>query len=351
MAFTVGFVLAQNSAAAAIPGGLLSADVAGGGVGPTFFFHGLVDGVAGVNKAAITVGNQLKVDGSGVTLTVASHAVTNAGTFAVQSASTLAAETTKVIGVTRTIGNAGGVMDAAGQNASAPANALQVGGQFNTTPTTITAGNFSPFQLDNAGNLLVNVKAGGAGGGIVTQTTGTNLHMVADAVPVDPFGANTDAASATGSISAKLKGVATALGITALTTNSGAADARTLRVSVDSGQIPISGQHVAAQSVPTVQAGFPYETVAASASNQVLGGAGAAGDYLSHVLISPATAGCGAVTIFDNAVVIASFPGGGTTALPSLAPFVIPVGGLSVSGAWKITTGANVSCTAFGRFT
>lgn len=41
---------------------------------------------------------RLWVDPSGVTLTVASHAVTNAGTFAVQSAATLAAETTKVIG-------------------------------------------------------------------------------------------------------------------------------------------------------------------------------------------------------------------------------------------------------------
>jgi hypothetical protein len=340
MPVSLSIVLAKDSAGTAIAAGIQAQDKSGTGAGPFTLGHVLIDGLAGTLMAAVTAGNALKVDGSAVT-----QPVSIAGT------ATLTAETTKVIGVTRTVGNAGGVMDAVGQNAGAPASSLQVGGQFNTAPTTITSGNYSPFQLDSAGNLLVNVKAGGAGGGVVTQTTGTNLHMVADAVPVDPFGANADAASATGSISAKLKGVATALGITALTTNSGAADARTLRVSVDSGQIPISGQHVAAQSVPTVQAGFPYETVAASASNQVLGGAGAAGDYLSHVLISPATAGCGAVTIFDNAVVIALFPGGGTTALPSLAPFVIPVGGLSVSGAWKITTGANVSCTAFGRFT
>jgi hypothetical protein len=44
-------------------------------------------------------------------------------------------------------------------------------GQFNTTPTTITSGNVSPFQMDNAGNLLVNVKAGGAGGGAVFGPT------------------------------------------------------------------------------------------------------------------------------------------------------------------------------------
>jgi len=65
----------------------------------------------------------------------------------------------------RIVGNAGAIMDFAGQNASSPANSLLIGGQFNTSPTTITSGNVSPFQLDNAGNLLVNIKAGGGSGG------------------------------------------------------------------------------------------------------------------------------------------------------------------------------------------
>lgn len=51
------------------------------------------------------------------------------------------------------------------QNSASVANGHLVLGQFNTTPTTITSGNMSPFQLDNAGNLLVNVKAGGGSGG------------------------------------------------------------------------------------------------------------------------------------------------------------------------------------------
>lgn len=65
----------------------------------------------------------------------------------------------------RNVGAAGATLDFAGQNATGTVNAFLTGGQFNTTPTTITAGNFSPFQLDNAGNLLVNVKVGGGTGG------------------------------------------------------------------------------------------------------------------------------------------------------------------------------------------
>jgi len=52
-------------------------------------------------------------------------------------------------------GHAGTIMDFAGQNATAPANSLQVGCEFNTTPTTITTGHSSPCQMDSAGNLLV----------------------------------------------------------------------------------------------------------------------------------------------------------------------------------------------------
>ena len=66
-----------------------------------------------------------------------------------------------IIGKLDLLGNAGGAMDAAGQNVASPANELLIGGQFNTSPTTITNGNMSPLQLDNAGNLLVNIKTAG----------------------------------------------------------------------------------------------------------------------------------------------------------------------------------------------
>lgn len=107
----------------------------------------------------------------------------------------------------------------------------------------------------------------------------------------------------------------------------------------------------ASQLITPVDQYGHYETVAASQTAQALGATGAAGDYLSHVTVFPGAAGCGVVTILDNATTIGTFAGGGTTALPSLVPFMIPVGLFSVSGAWKITTGANVTAVGVGKFT
>ncbi len=92
-----------------------------------------------------------------------------------------------------------------------------------------------------------------------------------------------------------------------------------------------------------------YETVAAGQTTQVIGPTGAAGDYLSHVIITPATTSPGVVTIIDNATTIIPWLGG--TVGADLKPFVIDVRMKSVSGAWKITTGSNVSVVAVGSFT
>lgn len=92
-----------------------------------------------------------------------------------------------------------------------------------------------------------------------------------------------------------------------------------------------------------------YETVAASQTGQVLGGSGAKGDYISHILVIPATTSPGVVTLLDKATSIPVFVGGASS-VPSLIPFTIPIGANSAAGPWSITTGANVSCIAFGRF-
>jgi hypothetical protein len=94
---------------------------------------------------------------------------------------------------------------------------------------------------------------------------------------------------------------------------------------------------------------FEYETVAASQSAQVLGATGATGDYLSHVIVQPTATTVGVVTVLDNAVEVQAYPGGTVTA--DLRPFTIVVQSASVSGAWKITTGAGVKVTAYGDFT
>ncbi len=93
-----------------------------------------------------------------------------------------------------------------------------------------------------------------------------------------------------------------------------------------------------------------YETVAASQTAQVLGTTGAIGDYLGGLLVIPATTSPGLVAILDNATSISVFVGGASS-VTGLSPFFIPIGAVSVSGAWKVTTGANVSVIAIGAFT
>lgn len=113
------------------------------------------------------------------------------------------------------------------------------------------------------------------------------------------------------------------------------------------------GQATPANSLPTVQAGMQYETVAASQTAQVLGGSGATGDYLSHCVIYPTSTSPGVVTVFDNASAAGTnaiaFPGGASS-ISNLVPFAIPVGAFSGAGPWKVTTGANLVVTCYGRF-
>lgn len=99
-----------------------------------------------------------------------------------------------------------------------------------------------------------------------------------------------------------------------------------------------------------IDANWHYETVAASQTAQVLGPTGAFGDYISGLLVVPATTSPGNVLLLDNATSITVFTGGASSVL-SLHPFFIPIGARSVSGAWKVTTGANVSVMAIGNFT
>lgn len=94
-----------------------------------------------------------------------------------------------------------------------------------------------------------------------------------------------------------------------------------------------------------------YETVAASATDQALGATGGTGDYLSGVLIIPATTSPGAVSIKDGSGSSVTIFTGGASSVSNLVPFYVPIGANSTGGAWKVTTGANVSAIGFGDFT
>ena len=100
--------------------------------------------------------------------------------------------------------------------------------------------------------------------------------------------------------------------------------------------------------MPAVSAdyGFFYETVAVSQTAQVLGVTGATGDYLHRITITVSTAATSTVALLDNAtsysILAANTP---------IGVYSVEINAKSVSGAWKITTGAGATVLAVGVFT
>ena len=94
--------------------------------------------------------------------------------------------------------------------------------------------------------------------------------------------------------------------------------------------------------------GYQYETVAVSQTAQVLGTAGAKGDYLHRLIISTVTAASGDVTIIDGSTSIVIQTGAVT--LP-IGIESVEVNLSSASGAWKVTTGAGATVIGVGIFT
>lgn len=89
-----------------------------------------------------------------------------------------------------------------------------------------------------------------------------------------------------------------------------------------------------------------YEAVAASQTDQVLGPTGGAGDILEFVVVSVATSATGTVAVDD---------GGGTdipitAANTPIGVYTVHLGARSVTGAWRVTTGAGATVLAVGRF-
>ena len=94
-----------------------------------------------------------------------------------------------------------------------------------------------------------------------------------------------------------------------------------------------------------------WETIAASQTDQVMGATGAAGDILSTIVVIPATTSPGNVSIKDGSGSLIPVFVGGADSLSNNASFTIPLNIASKTGAWKVTTGGNVSVIATGSFT
>jgi hypothetical protein len=88
-----------------------------------------------------------------------------------------------------------------------------------------------------------------------------------------------------------------------------------------------------------------YETVAASQTAQVLGVTGGTGDTLMRLIITVTTSATSQVTLLDGATSYIIVP-----AVTPVGVYQIDIGAVSVSGAWKITTGAGVSVMGVGNF-
>jgi len=91
--------------------------------------------------------------------------------------------------------------------------------------------------------------------------------------------------------------------------------------------------------------GTTYETVAASQTAQVLGQSGAVGDTIVRLIITVNTALTSTVTIIDGSTSIAIMP-----ATTIVGIYSIDLGVQSVTGPWKITTGAGATVVAVGNF-
>lgn len=94
-----------------------------------------------------------------------------------------------------------------------------------------------------------------------------------------------------------------------------------------------------------------YETVAASQTDQVIGPAGGTGNLLARLVVVPATTSPGVVQIKDGSGSAITVFTGGASSVNELRPMILHIGARSSGGAWKVTTGANVSVIAIGRFT
>lgn len=143
---------------------------------------------------------------------VPSHAVTNAGTFAVQAAQS---GTWNITNISGTVSLPTGAATAAKQPAlgtagSASTDVLTVQGIASMTALKVDG---SAVTQPVSGTVTANLAAGTNNIGdvdVASIAAGDNNIGNVDVVtvPSDPFGANADAASATGSISAKLRFIA-----------------------------------------------------------------------------------------------------------------------------------------------
>ena len=294
----------------------------------------LVEGVAGGTAVPISAASlpshavtnagtfAVQVDN---TVTVASHAVTNAGTFAAQVTSIAAGD--------NNVGNVDIV------TVPAPLSTTGTGTEATALRVTIATDSTGVLSVDDNGGVLTvdgtvtaNLAAGTNNIGdvdVLTIAAGDNNIGNVDVasiaagdnnignvdvvtVPADPFGANADAASATGSISAKLRFIAgTGIPVTNTVTVASHAvtNAGTFATQVDGAALTalqlidnpvfVDGAAFTPATSSVMVAGFEADEASTASVDE--GDAGAARMTLTRKLIvTPQPHGLGGLTIFKS---------------------------------------------------
>jgi hypothetical protein len=91
---------------------------------------------------------------------------------------------------------------------------------------------------------------------------------------------------------------------------------------------------------------YQYETVAVSQTDQVMGGAGAVGDYFHLIIVTVATAATGTASIKDGSGSAIPL----TAANTPIGVYPIMLNMRSATGAWSVTTGAGATAVGVGIF-
>ena len=274
------------------------------------------DGVTETDVVVLDVGRQAAAASKSLVLSTEDKTALDAAVTALQlidnaiSGSEMQVDVLSLPASTNTIE----VVGDAAENAAAAGNPVLVGGRYDATDRTLGDGDVGAIALTADGIQKV----------VLTDTDG-NL--------IEPASYAEDSPHSTGD--------------SIMPAGAVRANAKTTGMGADGDYVNLKTNNYNELYVSMEGA---YETVAASATAQALGATGATGDIIHSILVIPATTSPGNVLLLDNATSITVFAGGASS-VADLKPFSIPLRAKSVSGAWKITTGANVSCVAVGNFT
>ena len=90
---------------------------------------------------------------------------------------------------------------------------------------------------------------------------------------------------------------------------------------------------------------YPYETVAAGQTAQVLGTNGAVNDYLHRIIVTVSATASSTVSIIDGSTTVLDIP-----ANTPVGVYSLELNLNAVTGPWKVTTGAGAAVLAVGLF-